>query len=132
MNVNKALAIIKEKPETHIWELKLLVNPYFEDDFDEPKPDDRESDEELEDHQISLLKLVQREIPDLRVKITNKKFKKRGLRHLIELESEKRKDNQAIQSIDDLEEREYTANDEVPFIAHSKNDFTWIKELGDA
>jgi len=58
MNVNKALAIIKEKPETHIWELKLLVNPYFEDDFDEPKPDDRESDEELEDHQISLLKLV--------------------------------------------------------------------------
>jgi len=58
MDVNKALAIMKEQPDRHIWELKLLVNAYFEDDFDEPKPDDRESDDELEDHETSLLELV--------------------------------------------------------------------------
>lgn len=71
-------------------------------------------------------------IPDLGVEIINKKFKKRGLRHLIELERDKNKEHTAIESVEDLDEREYTANDEVPFkSSRGKNDFTWIKELTD-
>ena len=70
-------------------------------------------------------------ILDLGVKIVNKKFKKRGLRHLIELEREKNKEPSEIESVADLEEREYTADDEVPYKNRGKEDYTWIKEIVD-
>jgi len=71
-------------------------------------------------------------IPDLGVEIVNKKFKKRGLRHLIELERDKNKEPSEIESVADLEEREYTANDEVPYKNSGKEDFSWIKEIADS
>ena len=79
---------LKEEPETAVWDLKLLVNRWKEDDDDEKKIGDNQSDsdDELDEAQQDLLDLVRRVVPSFKSRIDNKKFKKRGLRHLVELE----------------------------------------------
>ena len=72
-----------------IWDLKIIVDRHIEDDFDEEKKGadgDESSDDELNEDQQTLLDLVNTIVPELNVEINNKKFKKRGLRHLVELE----------------------------------------------
>ena len=41
-----------------VWELKLIVQNWHEDDLDEKRDDDRDSDDELEEHDQKLLDLV--------------------------------------------------------------------------
>ena len=72
-----------------IWDLKIIVDRHIEDDFDEEKKGgdgDESSDDELNEDQQALLDLVNTIVPELNVEINKKKFKKRGLRHLVELE----------------------------------------------
>ena len=95
LDVARNLEILRQNPDTPIWNLKLIINRYQEDDFDDKKKDGdngEESEEELDESQQRLLELVNRMIPTLlesNPDIDNKKFKKRGLRYLVELEQSK-------------------------------------------
>lgn len=40
LDVDKALAILRETPSTNIWELLLIVDRFIEDDFDSNKNKD--------------------------------------------------------------------------------------------
>ena len=77
-----------------IWDLKLIVNRFVEDDFDDPKKnqqaDHNDSEDELDEDEQSLVDLVKSEvIPLADLEIVSRKFKKRGLRHLVELEQQR-------------------------------------------
>lgn len=87
-----------------LWDLKVIVNRYFEDDFDDKNQRadeqtyaDDSSDDELSDEQAKLLALVDQTVPSLVVSVEKKMFKKKGLRHLVELEQLKGLDLEASQ-----------------------------------
>ena len=60
------------------------MNRYQEDDFDEYREDDADSENELDDDEQKVLDLVKRMVPTLNVEVDAKKFKKRGIRLLVE------------------------------------------------
>ena len=62
MDAAQAVRTLKERPNTPIWDIKLIVNRFSEDDF-EDKAQEADGDRRLDPSKEKLLRLVSTTLP---------------------------------------------------------------------